>query len=185
MHSSHAPHRINPQIAERLLRIKAFLLDVDGVLTDSAIRLTADGLQHKVFTMMDTDSIRAAQAIGVHFGIITGGTSEMVIQRAKELNIHDIYHGVYDKGESYEDFKQLYELTDEQIAFMGDGVFDIPVLRQVGFAAAPANAHSSAKMAAHFVSRFRGGEGAVREVLNMLVHVHNERRKAPDTSPQL
>jgi 3-deoxy-D-manno-octulosonate 8-phosphate phosphatase (KDO 8-P phosphatase) len=180
MHSSHTHQPINPQIAARLLRIKAFLLDVDGVLTDSAIRLTADGLQHKVFTMMDTDSIRAAQDIGVRFGIITGGTSALVIQRAKELNIHDIYHGVYDKGESYEDFKQLYELEDEQIAFMGDGVFDIPVLRQVGFAATPANAHASAKMAAHFVSRFRGGEGAVREVLNMLVGVQKGNGEIPE-----
>ncbi len=166
-----APDRLNPQLAKRLGRITAFLLDVDGVLTDSAIRLSPDGLQHKVFTMMDTNSIRAAQDLGVRFGIITGGTSELVLQRARELDINDIYHGVYDKGESYEDFKKLHNLEDEQIAFMGDGVFDVPVLRKVGFAATPANGHASAKMAAHFVSRFRGGEGAVREVLNLLVRV--------------
>ncbi len=177
MHSTPTHDRLNPQLAQRLARIKAFLLDVDGVLTDSAIRLTPDGLQHKVFTMMDTDSIRAAQEVGVHFGIITGGTSQLVIDRARELDIHDIYHGVYDKGESYEDFKQLYELRDEQIAFMGDGIFDLPVLKQVGFAATPANAHACAKMAAHFVSRYRGGEGAVREVLNMLVRVQKENRE--------
>lgn len=174
MHSTPDHDRLNPQLAQRLSRITAFLLDVDGVLTDSAIRLTPDGLQDKVFTMMDTDSIRAAQAIGVHFGIITGGSSQLVIDRARELNIHDIYHGVYDKGESYDDFKQLYDLQDEQIAFMGDGVFDVPVLRKVGFAATPANGHASAKMASHFVSRFRGGEGAVREVLALLVRVHKE-----------
>jgi 3-deoxy-D-manno-octulosonate 8-phosphate phosphatase (KDO 8-P phosphatase) len=166
-----APDRLNPQLAKRLSRITAFLLDVDGVLTDSAIRLSPDGLQHKVFTMMDTNSIRAAQDLGVRFGIITGGTSELVLQRARELDINDIYHGVYDKGESYEDFKKLHNLEDEQIAFMGDGVFDVAVLRKVGFAATPANGHASAKMAAHFVSRFRGGEGAVREVLNLLVRV--------------
>jgi len=174
MHSTPDHDRLNPQLAKRLSRITAFLLDVDGVLTDSAIRLTPDGLQDKVFTMMDTESIRAAQAIGVHFGIITGGSSQLVLDRARELDIHDIYHGVYDKGESYDDFKQLYDLQDEQIAFMGDGIFDVPVLRKVGFAATPANGHSSAKMAAHFVSRFRGGEGAVREVLNLLVRVHKE-----------
>jgi 3-deoxy-D-manno-octulosonate 8-phosphate phosphatase (KDO 8-P phosphatase) len=171
MPASFSYERLNPQLAQRLSRIKAFLLDVDGVLTDSAIRLTPDGLQQKVFTMMDTESIRAAQEVGVQFGIITGGSSQIVIDRARDLDIHDIYHGVYDKGASYEDFKALYDLADENIAFMGDGVFDVPVLRQVGFAATPANGHPSAKMVAHFVSRYRGGEGAVREVLAMLVYV--------------
>lgn len=166
--------RINPQLAERLLRIRAFLLDVDGVLTSSALRLTEDGLQHKVFTMMDSEGIRAAQKLGIHFGIITGGSSELVLTRARELDIHDIYQGVYDKSVSYADFKMTYELEDEHIAFMGDGIFDVPVLKKVGFAAAPANAHPSARMAAHYVSRYRGGEGAVREVLGMLLRVQGD-----------
>jgi len=166
--------QINPQIARRLRGIEAFLLDVDGVLTDSAITLTPDGLQTRVFHMMDTDSIQAAQKIGVHFGIITTHASDAVIARARELSIHDIYHGTYDKAEAYDEFKMLYELDDAQIAFMGDGILDLSVLRQVGFAATPSNAHPSARMAAHFVSRHRGGHGAVREVLNMLVQVRSD-----------
>jgi 3-deoxy-D-manno-octulosonate 8-phosphate phosphatase (KDO 8-P phosphatase) len=165
---------INPQLARRLHLVKAFLLDVDGVLTDGAVTLTPEGLQTRVFQMMDTDSIQAAQAIGVHFGILTTHASESILTRARELNIHDVYHGMYDKAEAYEDFKSLYELEDEQIAFMGDGILDLTVLRQVGFAATPSNAHPSARMAAHFVSRYRGGHGAVREVLNMLVAVRQE-----------
>ncbi|MDT8323969.1 MAG: HAD hydrolase family protein [Bacteroidota bacterium] len=173
MNSAVSP-KINPQIARRLRRIEAFLLDVDGVLTDSAITLTPDGLQSRVFHMMDTDSIQSAQALGVHFGIITSHASEAVLERARELEIHDVYHGMYDKAEAYEDFKSLYELDDEQIAFMGDGILDLSVLRQVGFAATPSNAHPSARMAAHYVSRHRGGHGAVREVLNLLVHARTE-----------
>ncbi|MBN1449332.1 MAG: HAD hydrolase family protein [Bacteroidetes bacterium] len=167
---------LNPQLLTRLRRIKAFLLDVDGVLTDAAIRLTPDGLETKVFNMMDSESITAAQNSGVRIGIITTHAPEVVLQRARELHIHDIYHGSYDKVDAYEEFKQLYDFEDEEVAFMGDGILDLGVLRQVGFAATPSNAHSSARMAAHFVSRYQGGHGAVREVLNMLVQV----RRAQD-----
>ncbi len=166
--------QMNPQINRRLQRIEAFLLDVDGVLTDGAIRLTPDGLQTRVFQMMDTDSIEAAQALGVHFGIITTHAPEAVLERARELNIHDIYHGMYDKAEAYDEFKTLYELENEQIAFMGDGILDLSVLRQVGFAATPSDAHPSARMVAHYVSRHRGGHGAVREVLTLLVQARTE-----------
>ncbi len=162
---------INPQLFNRLSSIKAFLLDVDGVLTDDAVRLTPDGIETKVFNMMDTESIRAAQKNGVHIGIITSHASEAVLARARELDIHDIYHGSYDKAEAYREFKDLYDFTDEEVAFMGDGILDLGVLKQVGFAATPANGHPSARMAAHFVSRHRGGHGAVREVLTMLVQV--------------
>ena len=161
----------NPQLFARLSRIKAFLLDVDGVLTDDAIRLTPDGIETKVFNMMDTDSIRAAQKNGVHIGIITSHASEAVLTRARELDIHDVYHGSYDKAEAYREFKELYDFSDEEVAFMGDGILDLGVLKQVGFAATPSNGHPSARMAAHFVSRYRGGHGAVREVLNLLVQV--------------
>lgn len=162
---------INPQLFSRLSRIRAFLLDVDGVLTDDTVRLTPDGIETRVFNVMDTESIRAAQKNGVHLGIITSHASEIVLTRARELNIHDVYHGSYDKAEAYGEFKELYDFADEEIAYMGDGILDLGVLKQVGFAATPSNGHPSARMAAHFVSRYRGGHGAVREVLNLLVQV--------------
>jgi 3-deoxy-D-manno-octulosonate 8-phosphate phosphatase (KDO 8-P phosphatase) len=163
---------LNPQVVHRLSRVKAFLLDVDGVLTDGSITISADGIETRVFTLMDAESIRAAQRIGIHFGIITTYASDLVIARARELDIHDIYHGMFDKIDAYTDFKNLYELHDDDIAFMGDGILDVSVLRRVGFAATPANAHASAKIAAHYISRYRGGYGAVREVLTMLIRVH-------------
>ena len=166
---------LNPQIVRRLSRIKAFLLDVDGVLTDGSVAMTDYGIENRVITMMDAESIKAAQDIGVQFGIITTHASDIVIARAKEVGIHDIYHGMYDKAEAYVEFKKLYELQDEEIAFMGDGILDLSVLKRVGFAATPSNAHGAARMAAHYVSRYRGGYGAVREVLTMLVRVHDSR----------
>ncbi len=163
---------ISPQIVTRLSRIKAFLLDVDGVLTDGSIVVTENGIETRVITIMDAESIQTAQRIGIRIGIITTHASDLVIKRARELGIHDVYHGMLDKSEAYSEFKALYELGDESIAYMGDSILDVSVLKSVGFAATPSNAHVSAKMAAHYVSRYRGGYGAVREVLTMLVRVH-------------
>ncbi len=162
---------LNPQIVRRLTGIKAFLLDVDGVLTDGSITVTPDGIEDRVFTLMDAEGIRAAQRIGIRIGIITTHASDLVIMRARELDITDIYHGMFDKVEAYKDFRELYELEDASIAYMGDGILDVGVLKRVGFAATPSNAHVTAKMAAHYVSRYRGGYGAVREVLTMLLRV--------------
>lgn len=162
---------LNPQLIRRLGRVKAFLLDVDGVLTDGSVTITDNGIEHRVINMMDADSIRACQRAGVQFGILTTHASDVVLSRAKEVGIHDVYHGMIDKAEAYTDFRDLYQLRDEDIAFMGDGILDVSVLRQVGFAAAPANAHPSARLAAHYVSRYRGGYGAVREVLTLLLRV--------------
>lgn len=162
---------LNPQVVRRLSRIKAFLLDVDGVLTDSSAAITEDGIEDRVFTIMDADSIQTAQRMGIRIGLITSYASDLVISRARELGIQDIYHGMFDKNEAYREFKALYELDDESIAYMGDGILDVSVLKSVGFAATPSNAHVSAKMAAHYISRYRGGYGAVREVLTMLIRV--------------
>jgi 3-deoxy-D-manno-octulosonate 8-phosphate phosphatase (KDO 8-P phosphatase) len=161
---------LNPQLVHRLSRIRAFLLDVDGVLTATGSAGT-NGLEDRVINMMDADSIRAVQRIGVRVGILTTEANEFLLDRARELDITDIYHGTFDKAHAYTDFKKQYRLEDEDIAFMGDGVLDLSVLKCVGFATTPANGHVTAKMAAHYVSRYRGGYGAVREVLTMLVRV--------------
>ncbi len=172
--NSNQQYRIPEHLKPRLKKLKAFLLDVDGVLTDSAIHQTENGFETKVITMMDKKSIRAAQRLGCRFGIITAGNSEIIRQRAKELNIHDLYEGSLDKNNAYEEFKQLYGLQDEEIAYMGDEVFDVSLLKKVGFAVAPANGHSAAKLAAHYVTQNIGGHGAVREVLTLLLHVRQE-----------
>lgn len=161
---------LNPQLVRRLSRIRAFLLDVDGVLTDTEAS-GAGRIEDRVINMMDADSIRSVQHIGVRVGILTAQANALVLSRARELAITDIYHGSFDKAAAYTDFKNLYQLKDEEIAFMGDGVLDLTVLKLVGFASTPANGHVTAKMAAHYVSRYRGGYGAVREVLTMLVRV--------------
>ena len=171
MHVFRPQDILTPQLTARLANIRAFLLDVDGVLTDGAIHQTERGLQTKVINMMDRDSIRAAQEAGIHFGIISAGGAELVRTRAQELSISDVYLNAFDKREPYEEFKLIHDLKDEEVAYMGDEIFDVSLLRTVGFAATPSNGHSSAKVAAHYVASRRGGYGAVREVLQMLLYV--------------
>jgi len=160
---------IVPELSERRGRIKGILLDVDGVLTANGVVRTSAGIQRGVFDALDEDGIVQVQRSGVLVGIITGGDSNVVRDRAHFLGIHDIYTGALQKMPAYDEFRTMYNLRDNEVAFMGDSVLDLPVLRQVGFAATPGDGHPSVKLAAHYVARRKGGCGAVREVLDLLM----------------
>jgi 3-deoxy-D-manno-octulosonate 8-phosphate phosphatase (KDO 8-P phosphatase) len=109
------------------------------------------------------------QRYGIEVGIITGRTSKVVDFRAKELGIELVYQGSLKKIESYNDVKQKTGLEDSQIAYMGDDVIDVPVMRRVAFATAPADALVEARNAAHYVASLAGGRGAVREVCDLIL----------------
>jgi 3-deoxy-D-manno-octulosonate 8-phosphate phosphatase (KDO 8-P phosphatase) len=162
----------SPELLRKLRDIKAFLLDVDGVLTDGKLTYISNGSEAKTFHVQDGQGIKLAQECGIRFGIITGHTSEVITRRAKELDIHDVFQGSLNKINAYEEFKNLHGLADEEIAYMGDDVLDLTVLKKAGLAFAPANAHGSVKMCADYVSKLRGGQGAVREVIDMLLQVN-------------
>ncbi len=161
--------RILSRHRHRLERLRAFLLDVDGVLTDGGITYSASGIESKTFHVRDGHGIRAAQDAGIRIGIITGRASDVVALRARELHIVDLYQGALNKIAAYEDFKSLYGLTDDEIGYMGDDVLDLPVIKHVGFASCPRNAHPSVRIAVHCVSRQNGGQGAVREMLDLVL----------------
>ncbi|MBL0174817.1 MAG: HAD-IIIA family hydrolase [Ignavibacteria bacterium] len=161
--------KLSAQMLARLRALKAFLFDVDGVLTDGALTFTSQGFESKSFHVADVSAIRLLQQHGVRVGIITGHVSKIVEIRAKELSITDVYQGSLDKVPPYEEFKALYALRDEEIAFMADGVLDISVLKKVGFAATPSNAHASVKHASHYIASLPGGHGAVKEVIDLVL----------------
>jgi len=169
MYEMTSPRPLTPQLRERLQCIKAFLLDVDGVLTKNISSISPAEFEAKTIIVMDEFGIRSAQKRGIRIGIITGGNSTSISTRARELDIHDLYEGALNKLEPYEHFKSLHGLTDEEIAYIGDGILDLPVLRKVGFSATPLNAHPSVKIAVHYVASRAGGYGAVREVLDLLL----------------
>lgn len=154
---------------DKLVDIRLLLLDVDGVMTDGGIIYDANGLETKVFNVKDGHGIKMLQRHGIEVGIITGRTSQVVAFRAKELGISLVYQGALKKLDSYEDVKQKTGLDDRQIAYVGDDVIDVPVMRRVAFAAAPADALMEARTVAHYVTSRAGGRGAVREVCDLIL----------------
>jgi len=154
---------------ERLSAIHLLLLDVDGVMTDGGIIYDGNGLETKIFNVRDGHGIKMLQRAGIEVGIITGRTSAVVDVRARELGIRLVYQGALRKLESYEDVKLKTGLADNQIAYMGDDVIDVPVMRRAGFAAAPQDALAEAKRAAHYIASSNGGRGAVREVCDLIL----------------
>ena len=156
-------------MTDRLSKIELVLLDVDGVLTDGRIIWDANGTEIKFFNVKDGHGIKLLQRAGIQVGIITGRTSPVVDLRAKELGITLVYQGSLRKQDSYDDIKRITGLSDHQIAYMGDDVIDVPVMRRVGFAAAPSDALPEALAVADQVTSRCGGMGAVRELCDLIL----------------
>ena len=154
---------------DKLKNIRLLLLDVDGVMTDGGIIYDATGLETKCFNVKDGHGIKMLQRHGVEVGIITGRTSIVVDNRALELGISLVYQGALKKLDSYEDIKQKTGLSDHQIAYMGDDIIDVPVLRRVGFSAAPLDGLFEVRAVVDYVASCGGGCGAVREVCDHIL----------------
>lgn len=154
---------------ERLKGIRLLLLDVDGVMTDGRIIYDSNGVESKFFNVKDGHGIKMVQRAGIEVGIISGRGSVVVTNRAAELGISLVYQKALDKLSAYQDILEKTGLSDAQVAFMGDDVIDIPVLRRVGFAVAPADAVDDVFPHVHFTTRNRGGWGAVRELCDLLL----------------
>ena len=154
---------------ERLKRIKLLILDVDGVMTDGRIIFDSNGIESKFFNVKDGHGIKMLQRSGIEVGIISGRESQVVANRAAELGITQVYQKSLDKRIPYRLMLEATGLSDEQVAFMGDDIIDIPLLRRVGLASAPADAVAEVLPFAHFVARNRGGWGAVRELCDLIM----------------
>lgn len=158
-----------PAYTARLKPITLLLLDVDGVLTDGGIYYTESGEEMKRFHTQDGHGLVKLQKAGVTVAIVTGRYSRLVERRAKELGISEIYQNVEDKAQAYSGIKARLGLADRQIAFVGDDEPDLRVLRQAGFSAAPADAAEVVRREVSYVCRRKGGEGAVREVVDLIL----------------
>jgi len=156
-------------VDDRLKKIKLLILDVDGVMTDGRIIFDSNGVESKFFNVKDGHGIKMLQRSGVEVGIISGRESVVVTNRAVELGISQVYQRSLDKLAPYRKMLEATGLSDEQVAFMGDDLIDIPVLRRVGFAAAPADAIADVIPFVHFVAKNCGGWGAVREVCDLIL----------------
>lgn len=144
-------------------------MDVDGVLTDGRIIFSTDGAELKCFDVKDGHGIVLAHRVGLETVIITGRRSAVVERRAEELGIKRVYQKVWDKLAKYEEVRSELGLKDEEMAYIGDDVVDVPLLKKVGLAISVADAHEAAKAAAHYTTHRPGGRGAVREAIEFIL----------------
>jgi 3-deoxy-D-manno-octulosonate 8-phosphate phosphatase (KDO 8-P phosphatase) len=154
---------------ERLRKISLLLLDVDGVLTDGRIIFDHNGIETKAFDVKDGHGLKLLQRVGIRVGLITGRQSEVTRLRAEELAIDIVHQAAKNKLIPYQQILAELGLGDEQVAYMGDDVIDLPVLRRVGFAATVADACDEVKPYVHYVTSRAGGRGAVREVCDLIL----------------
>jgi 3-deoxy-D-manno-octulosonate 8-phosphate phosphatase (KDO 8-P phosphatase) len=165
---------------ERARRIRLVLFDVDGVLTDGKIWTLPPALgnqgentfEPKGFHAHDGIGISLARIGGIHTGVVTKRTSETVAQRARALRMEYVYMGQDYKIRALREIMQRASLTLDQIAYVGDDVIDLPVMRVCGLAIATANARSEVKAAAHYITPNVGGEGAGRDAIDFILQAH-------------
>ena len=167
-------------ILEKAAQVRLVVFDVDGVLTDGSLFLGDDGQEYKAFNSLDGHGMKMLQETGVHIGIITGRSSEVVRIRMHSLGINHVYQGQHDKLPAYEELKSSLGLADEQIAYVGDDVVDLPVMTKVGLAVAVQDGHAFTRQHAHWVTSSRGGQGAAREVCEMLMEAQGTLQPALD-----
>lgn len=153
----------------RVGRIRLLVLDVDGVLTDGGLYCGPAGEEIKRFHVQDGLAVAAAQRAGLHVAVISGRASASVTRRMAELGVVDVHQGVEDKVAVLASLMTRLGLDSAQVAVMGDDLMDLPLMRHAGLALAPPNAVPEVRRAAHWISRRRGGDGAVREAIEFLL----------------
>lgn len=161
-------------LARKAKQLKFILLDVDGVMTDAGIYYTAEGVEMKRFNAHDGYGIARARDLGIKFGIISGRDTPVVTRRAKDLKIVELHQGRIDKVTVFRDIQKRHKLAENEFCFIGDDVFDLPLLELVGLSIAPANAIAEVKKRVDYVCKAKGGDGAVREAVDMILSFQNK-----------
>lgn len=159
---------------ELLNDVKAFIFDVDGVLTNGMVTIFPNGELVRNMNIKDGYALKSAVDAGYNVCIISGGSNEGVRTRLEGLGITDIYLGVHDKIEKYQEIIGKYRLEAKDIVYMGDDIPDYPVMELVGMPCAPQDAAPEIKAVAKYVSPIKGGEGCVRDIIEQVMRVQGK-----------
>ncbi len=151
------------------MNIKLIILDVDGVLTDGRIILDDNGVEYKFFDVKDGHIFHIISKFGIKCAIVSGRYSKVTEIRAAQLGIEDVYQDQHVKLDAFTALKKKYVLNNEDIAYVGDDLIDIPPMMLAGFSACPSDAHEEVKKVADYVSPFGGGRGAVRDIVEYIL----------------
>src|ERR1700728_3789737 len=177
--SDNAALLASPEVLARARKIKLFLMDVDGTLTDGGVCListvAANGsgdptvTEMKVFSAHDGQGLSLAHTMGIQTGFITGRSSPAVSQRAKELHVSFVFLGQKKKTQAFEEAMQKAEVTEEEVAYLGDDLPDIPLAQRAGLGVCVADGAPELAAVCHYTTRRAGGRGAAREVIELIL----------------
>jgi len=167
-------------LKERASKIRMLVLDVDGVLTDGKLYFDHTGNEMKAFNTRDGMGMKALQRVGIEVAVITGRKSQTVTHRMAQLGIQHVYQGREDKLEAFLDLLEISGLDAQQVCFAGDDWIDLPVLLRAGLAVSVADAEDRVKQQAHWITRRDGGDGAVREICNLILAAQEKEQTIVD-----
>ena len=154
-------------------KIKAFVLDVDGVLTDGSLLLLEDGQMARRMNIKDGYALQLAIKKGYHILVISGGSSDAVKLRLQKLGVVEVYMGVTDKKEVLQQYISKYSLQPEQVLYMGDDIPDLIPMKMAGLPCCPADAVPEIKNISQYVSSINGGYGCVRDVIEKVLKLND------------
>ena len=156
-------------LLERIKRVKALFMDVDGILTDGSIYVGPDGTELKRFTLEDGVGTALARQARLPLALISGRNSEATTARARQMKIEDVYQGCMNKLEPLEMLLDKFGLGEHEVAYIGDGLIDLPVMERVGVPVSVPNAHPLVKNVAVYITERTGGQGVLREVVEWIL----------------
>ena len=162
------------EVHDRARRLRLLLLDVDGVLTDGTVSIDSAGGEAKAFSIRDGAAIVWAGREGLEIGLLSGRPSGATTRRAAELGLRIVYQAGPDKIRTYHELLSTHGYTDAEIGYMGDDLLDLPIIGRAGLSAAPADAVDEVRATVDWVSRFGGGRGAVRELLEVVLRAQGK-----------
>ncbi len=158
---------------EDLVKVKAFIFDIDGVLSLQTINLNTFGVPNRTINLRDGYAIQLAVKKGYYIGVISGSNSKEYQRRLKLLGVNDVYLNSRSKSEQFSLFLEKHNLNSDHVLFMGDDIPDYKVMKRAGIAVCPADADNEIKQIASYISDKKGGEGCVRDIIEQVLRLHN------------
>lgn len=165
---------IKKSYKQGLKKITTFIFDIDGVIADSIIMMHPSGEFLRNMSTKDGYAIRRALDSGYHLFVISGGESQSMQKRLEYLGIKEIHMGVKDKLKVYQKLKEKYDLKNKEILYMGDDIPDLAIMKEVGISTCPKDSANEVKGIADYISHFKGGRGAVRDIIEQTMKIHKK-----------
>lgn len=169
---------IEDNVWQKASQIKLLICDVDGVFSDGRIYLSNSGEELKAFHTRDGFGVRSLLSCNIDIAVITGRKSQLVENRMRALGVDKIYQGIDDKLVAYRELLAHYQVTPEQVAYIGDDMVDLPVMQQVGLSVSVADGHPYVKKQVDMVTYTAGGHGALRELTDLILMSQNKFEQA-------